>query len=50
MGVRTGTELDGYADRLSVVENDGGYSAWERHRNPDGTGERRQPDQGRVGE
>ncbi|MEV0104715.1 DUF6802 family protein, partial [Nocardia sp. NPDC050799] len=26
------------------------YSAWEYHRNPDGTGEWRQTDQGTVGE
>lgn len=50
MSVWTDTDLDGYADRLSVVENDGDYSAWEYHRNPDGTGEWRQTDQGKVGE
>jgi hypothetical protein len=50
MSVWTDTDLDGYADRLSVVENDGDYSAWEYHRNPDGSGEWRQTDQGKVGE
>lgn len=50
MSVWTDTDLDGYADRLSVVEHDGDYSAWEYHRNPDGTGEWRQTDQGKVGE
>ncbi|WP_328393615.1 DUF6802 family protein [Nocardia sp. NBC_00416] len=48
--VWTDTDLDGYADRLSVVENDGDYTAWEYHRNPDGTGDWRQTDQGKVGE
>lgn len=48
--VWTDTDLDGYADQLSVVENDGDFSAWEYHRNPDGTGDWRQTDQGRLGE
>ncbi|MGW5384817.1 DUF6802 family protein [Nocardia sp. NPDC003963] len=43
MSVRTDTDLDGY-DRSSVVENDGGYSAREYHRNLDGSGDRRQTD------
>ncbi|MFI1463104.1 MULTISPECIES: DUF6802 family protein [Nocardia] len=50
MSVWTDSDLDGYADQLSVVENDGDYAAWEYHRNPDGTGEWRQTDQGTVGE
>ena len=50
MSVWTDSDLDGYADELSIVENDGDYSAWEYHRNPDGTGEWRQTDRGTVGE
>jgi hypothetical protein len=50
MRVWTDTDLDGYADQLSVVENDGDYSAWEYHRNPDGTGDWRQTDKGKLGE
>lgn len=48
--VWTDTDLDGFADRASIVEGDGDYSAWEYHRNPDGTGEWRKTDQGTVGE
>ncbi|MEU4315696.1 DUF6802 family protein [Nocardia sp. NPDC024068] len=50
MSVWTDSDLDGLADQLSIVENDGDYSAWEYHRNPDGTGDWRQTDKGRVGE
>lgn len=50
MNVWTDTDLDGYADQLSVVDGDGDYAAWEYHRNPDGTGEWRQTEQGKLGE
>lgn len=48
--VWTDIDGDGFADQVSVVENDGDFSAWEYHRNPDGSGEWRQTDQGKIGE
>ncbi|WP_040792077.1 DUF6802 family protein [Nocardia paucivorans] len=48
--VWTDTDLDGLADRASIVDSDGDYSSWEYHRNPDGTGEWRKTDQGTLGE
>ncbi|WP_459547974.1 DUF6802 family protein [Nocardia sp. X0981] len=50
MSVWTDTDADGFADHLKVVEYDGDFSAWEYHRNPDGSGEWRQTDRGKVGE
>ncbi|MFE3446396.1 DUF6802 family protein [Nocardia sp. NPDC059180] len=50
MHVWTDTDLDGYADHVTVVEDDGDYAAWEYHRNPDGSGEWKKTDQGRLGE
>lgn len=35
--VATDTDLDGHADRLTAIEDDGEYGVWELHRDPDGT-------------
>lgn len=35
--VASDTDLDGYTDRLTAVEDDGEYGVWELHRDPDGT-------------
>ncbi len=50
MDVWSDLDHDGFADHLTVVDNDGDYSAWEFHHNPDGTSEWVRTDQGRVGE
>lgn len=49
MNVWTDTDLDGFADQATAVENDGDYAAWEYHRHPDGTSEWVRTDQGTVG-
>ncbi|MBA4857693.1 DUF6802 family protein [Nocardia farcinica] len=50
MQVWTDFDHDGIADHVTVVENDGDYSAWEFHRHPDGTSEWVRTDQGKLGE
>lgn len=34
--VATDTDADGDTDHLTIVDGDGGYAAWEFHREPDG--------------
>jgi arginine deiminase len=49
MDVWTDMDHDGFADHLTVVDNDGDYSAWEFHHNSDGTTEWVRTEQGRIG-
>ena len=48
--VLTDTDHDGYADHLTVVDDDGDFSAWDYHHNPNGAAHWEQIDHGKVGE
>jgi hypothetical protein len=49
MEVWTDTHHDGHADHVTIMDNDGDYSAWEFHHNPDGTSEWVRTDHGHIG-
>ncbi len=46
--VATDTDLDGYTDRLTAIEDDGEYGVWELHRELDGTTRWTRVDQGNL--
>ncbi len=48
--VATDTDLDGYADHLTIVENGGEFASWEFHHNLDGEAHWERIDHGKLGE
>ncbi len=48
--VATDTDLDGYADHLTIVEGGGDFASWEFHHNLDGEPHWERTDHGKLGE
>ncbi|MBJ8339277.1 hypothetical protein JGU71_10285 [Antrihabitans sp. YC3-6] len=48
--VATDTDLDGFADHLTIVDTDGDFAAWEFHHSEDGETHWKRTDNGKLGE